>query len=72
MDAALQDYHPALRQAWDTPAHGGAEETPGPPAIDQAPAFSFFAKQPRLHLIGNGRGGPDPLRAGLPWEKRGT
>ena len=30
MDAKLQGYHPALRQAWDTPTQ--AEETPGPPA----------------------------------------
>ena len=30
MDATLQGYHPALRQAWDTPTQ--AEETPGPPA----------------------------------------
>ena len=64
MDATLQGYHPALRQAWDTPAHGWKEETPGPPAIDQAPAFSFFARQLRLHLINAGFGGPDSVADG--------
>ena len=62
MDAKLQGYHPALRQAWDTPTQ--AEETPGPPAIDQAPTFSFFARHLRLHLIYTGLGGPDSVADG--------
>ena len=64
MDATLQGCHPALRQEWDPPAHGGAGETPRPPAIDQAPTFPFFARQLRLHLIGTGRGGPDSVADG--------